>query len=168
MVRIKKLLIFATVIICVLGFVPNAFAYVKNDGDSSPSTTEVVTEETEPSVDETETGGEAVEDFDGDTSSSGGIIDSSLEEPTTDAQSITDLIIRLQNIVWAAAGGIVIAMMVWGGFLFMTAGGNEERIGKGKKVLTYAVGGVIIIVLSYVIVTIFVSALGGNTQDPTL
>ena len=42
----------------------------------------------------------------------------------------------------------------------MTAGGNEDRIAKGKKVLTYAIGGLALILLSYALVSLFVSLLG--------
>ena len=41
----------------------------------------------------------------------------------------------------------------------VTAGGNEEQIAKAKKIITYAVIGLIIIILSFAIVNFVTSVL---------
>lgn len=82
--------------------------------------------------------------------------------PITTADEITALVLRLQNIVFATAGGIAVTMIIWGAIVLITAGGNEERVGKGKKILSYAIGGIIFIISSYVIIAIFIRLLGGK------
>lgn len=130
------------------------------DGGTPPSTEKPVTSEGD-------TGGKAAEDFEEPgPSARTTIIDGSLEEPAKDAQAVVDLVVKLQNIVWAAAGAVAIAMTVWSGTLMMTAGGNEERITKGKRVLTYSIGGVILILVSYEVVTMLVTILGGRIVSP--
>lgn len=82
--------------------------------------------------------------------------------PVKDRQAITDLITRLTQIVVAAAGIIAVAMIVWGGILYLTSGGNEERRGKGRQTLTWAIIGLIVTICAYVIVYVFAKVLGGG------
>ncbi len=60
------------------------------------------------------------------------------------------------------AGVIAIAFVVYGGYLYMTAGGNEDRTEQGKRVLTNAIIGLAIIILSWVILVVIVNAIDGN------
>jgi len=46
-------------------------------------------------------------------------------------------------------GIILLILILYGGFLWMTAGGNEEKIGKAKKILANAVIGLIIVIMAY-------------------
>ena len=48
-------------------------------------------------------------------------------------------------------GIIFIALMLYGGFLWMTAGGKEEQLTKAKELIQAAVIGLIIIVAAYAI-----------------
>jgi amino acid transporter len=51
---------------------------------------------------------------------------------------------------------VAVVMIIIGGFQWMTAAGNEERIEKAKKVISAAVIGLIIVLLAWAIV-IFVA-----------
>lgn len=57
-------------------------------------------------------------------------------------------------------GALMLAMFIWGGFLWTTAGGDEGQVKKAKAVLSGAMIGMIIIVGAYVIVTNIVTILG--------
>ncbi len=57
-------------------------------------------------------------------------------------------------------GLIAVAFLIYAGVLMVTAGGNDEQIGKARKIITYAVIGIVIILLSWTIVTFVASALG--------
>ncbi len=54
---------------------------------------------------------------------------------------------------WATGigGGIAFALMLYAGFMIMTASGNPERIKAGQELLTSAIAGLILLVLSIVI-----------------
>lgn len=57
-------------------------------------------------------------------------------------------------IIWGAlslVGAIFLILIIYGGFLWMTASGNEEQIGKAKKILASSIIGLAIILLSGVI-----------------
>ena len=55
-------------------------------------------------------------------------------------------------------GIICIAMTIYGGFLYVTAGAAEGGNEKAKKILTYAAIGIVVILLSFVIVNALLSA----------
>ncbi|MFA6392324.1 MAG: hypothetical protein WCW66_06320 [Patescibacteria group bacterium] len=50
-------------------------------------------------------------------------------------------------------GLIGVIMILYAGFTWMTAGGNEEKIEKAKKIISAAIIGLVIIILSWAIVT---------------
>ena len=56
---------------------------------------------------------------------------------------------------------IAVGMILYGGFVWMTAGGNEDRVAKAKKVITAGAIGLIIILAAFAIVT-FVIEITGN------
>ena len=55
-------------------------------------------------------------------------------------------------------GLIAVVMIVYAGVLMVTAQGEEEQLGKGKKIILWAVIGLVVIMLSYAIVTMVVGA----------
>ena len=71
-------------------------------------------------------------------------------------QNITTII----NFFLGLLGLIAVAFLIYAGVLMVTAGGNEEQVNKAKKIIMYAVAGIIIILLSYTIVTFVTTALG--------
>ncbi len=71
-------------------------------------------------------------------------------------QNVTSII----NFFLGLLGLIAVAFLIYAGVLMVTAGGNEEQVGKAKKIITYAVIGIVIIILSYTIVTFVTSVLG--------
>lgn len=64
---------------------------------------------------------------------------------------IISMIIRIINYILTFLGVIFILMIIYGGFMWMTAAGNEERVKKGKGILQTAIIGLIIIILSRVL-----------------
>jgi amino acid transporter len=46
-------------------------------------------------------------------------------------------------------GVAAVLIIIYGGFLWMSAGGDPEKVGKAKKIITQAIIGLIIILLSY-------------------
>lgn len=48
-------------------------------------------------------------------------------------------------------GALFLAAFIWGGLLWMTAGGDADRVGKGKKTLINAVIGLLVVGFSYTI-----------------
>ena len=57
-------------------------------------------------------------------------------------------------------GLIAVAFIIYGGVLMVTSGGNEDAVGKAKKIITYAAIGIVLIMLSFAIVSFVTNALG--------
>jgi hypothetical protein len=68
---------------------------------------------------------------------------------------------RIINIVLGFLGVIVLGLLLYGGFVWMTANGNEEKIETAKKILKNAVIGLIIVLASWAIATFILSKLSG-------
>jgi len=86
---------------------------------------------------------------------------SSLEtNPATIIGNILKVILSLMGI-------ILMALMVAGGFIWMTSGGNAEQVIKAKKLMSSALIGLIIVILSYSISRFVVQNLSTVTQEET-
>lgn len=59
---------------------------------------------------------------------------------------------RLLGFALSALGALTLLITIYGGLLWMTAAGNEERVGKAKKTLGYGVLGLAIVLGSYSLV----------------
>jgi cytochrome bd-type quinol oxidase subunit 2 len=66
--------------------------------------------------------------------------------------------VNILNYVLTFVGLIAVAMLIYGGFVYLTSSGNEEQTRKAKSIILYAIIGIIVIALSFVIVNTIISA----------
>lgn len=66
---------------------------------------------------------------------------------------------RIINMVLGFLGVIAVAIVLMGGFKWMTAGGNEEKTGEAKKLLGAGVIGLVIILSAWAIATFIINSL---------
>ena len=79
---------------------------------------------------------------------------------TTETQSGVECVLNvLIKALWAIAIPLATLMILVGAFLLMTSQGNPEKIESGKKTITYAVLGLVIIALASSIVAVVQSLL---------
>lgn len=76
-------------------------------------------------------------------------------------QSLSQLLLDFIQLLLLFAGPIAVLFVIIGGYYYMTAGGNQEQAEKGKKALVNSVIGIIIIMLSYTIVTVIQNTVTG-------
>lgn len=79
-------------------------------------------------------------------------------------QLIINVIVFIRDI------SIVIAVLfiLWGGFLILTSGGSSDRLGKGKKSITAAIVGIVIVLAAWLAINIFITTFtncGGDWWD---
>ena len=67
---------------------------------------------------------------------------------------VTGIIIIILDWAIGLAFLVSVAFLVLGGFRYITSAGNEETAGKGKKTIINSLIGLVIVILSYVIVSI--------------
>lgn len=72
---------------------------------------------------------------------------------------IGDLIVGVLQILLLLAGSIAVIFLVIGGYQYVMSRGNEEAAEKAKKTISSAVIGLIVIVLSFVIISIIAAVL---------
>ncbi|MDD5626867.1 MAG: pilin [Patescibacteria group bacterium] len=70
---------------------------------------------------------------------------------------------------YAIAAILCVAVIIWAGITYATAGGDEEKVGKAKNRLIYGIIGVALIIGAYAITQLIKSAMSGNAPTaPTL
>ncbi len=83
----------------------------------------------------------------------------------------TVIVARLIRTGLTLLGVIAVVIVMYGGFVWMTAGGNAERVAKAKRILLNGVIGLAIIIMSWAITTFVINALseatGRTTGDDT-
>jgi hypothetical protein len=67
--------------------------------------------------------------------------------------SVPILIGRFLKMLMGIVGSIALAVLVYGGFLWMTSMGNADHVGKAKNLLIWGALGVLVILSSYAIVS---------------
>ncbi|MBI5415021.1 PKD domain-containing protein [Candidatus Peregrinibacteria bacterium] len=73
--------------------------------------------------------------------------------------------LQVVNYFLGFLGLVAVIAVIYGGFLMLLSGGEDENVTKGKKIILYAGLGIIIILLSYAIVNFFIDA--GKDQPNT-
>lgn len=69
----------------------------------------------------------------------------------SDKVSLAEVISTIIKAVLSFLGVILVILLIYGGFLWMTAAGNEESIAKAKKIIISAFIGLTIVLSAYVI-----------------
>lgn len=68
------------------------------------------------------------------------------------AEAFATIIGRVINIFLSIIGTITVSMVVYGGWVWMTAQGNDVKIAKATKILIWAFAGVVLVFVSYILV----------------
>lgn len=75
------------------------------------------------------------------------------------------LFVTISKWILGLSGTAALAMIIYGGFMWILSGGSPERIDKGKKALTGAVIGVIIVLGAWMLINFLLKTL---VQDPEI
>jgi len=79
-----------------------------------------------------------------------------IKDPKSDADTLKEIIGLVTDWIVLLVGGIAVLFIIWGGILYVTSSGNKDRAEQAKQTLTYAVLGLIVIVLAKVILSLAV------------
>ncbi|MFA5413570.1 MAG: hypothetical protein WC348_03465 [Patescibacteria group bacterium] len=71
---------------------------------------------------------------------------------------------RIINVALGFLGIVAVVIVLYGGFMWMTAAGNEERISKAKQILSAGIIGLVIIVMAWAIASYVVKTLMNVTN----
>ena len=91
----------------------------------------------------------------------GGLETRLVENPTF----LSGAIARIINYILGLLGVIFALLIIYGGWLWMTAGGNEDQVAKGRKYLTNSIIGIIIILSAYSITWFVLREIAKSTNQ---
>jgi len=72
-----------------------------------------------------------------------------MDNPISSVSSPQILIGKIINAILGVVGSIALIMFIYGGFTWMTAGGNAEGTKKGREIIVWSALGLAVIFLSY-------------------
>src|SRR3989338_6316325 len=68
-------------------------------------------------------------------------------------------VMTIVNVLLGFLGIIAILIILYGGFVWMTAAGNEEKVDQAKKIISAGIIGLVIIFTSFAIATFVIESL---------
>jgi len=83
-------------------------------------------------------------------------------------KDFNEVIMDITDWILGFVGILTLLFIIWGGIQYMTAAGNKDIMEKGKKTLKGGVTGLIIVGLSYAIVSVVVGAWLGTSEVSSL
>lgn len=76
-----------------------------------------------------------------------------------------EMVGRLINVALGFLGVIAVVIILIGGFKWMTAGGNEDKVAEARKMIGYGVIGLIIILAAWAVATFVINTIYTATQN---
>jgi len=70
--------------------------------------------------------------------------------------------VNLTKMILGVVGSLALLFFIYGGIMFLIAGGSSEMISKGKKIITNAVIGVALVLGAWIIVNFAIAAMTGT------
>jgi len=75
-----------------------------------------------------------------------------------------NVVVNLIRVVLGFLGLIAVVIILIGGFMWMTAGGNEDKVTKGRKYIINGVIGLVIVLGAFSIATFVISQINGSIR----
>ena len=79
---------------------------------------------------------------------------------TKDIREVVMVIIR---VIMSFLGIVALILILYGGFVWMTAGGNEDKVAQAKRIIVAGFIGLIIILTAFALATFVVNSLVNTT-----
>lgn len=73
--------------------------------------------------------------------------------------NVEEIVANIIKVSLSIIGVLMVALLVYGGYLWMTAGGEEEKITKAKQIIRNAIIGIAIVLSAYAISVFVVNRL---------
>ena len=80
------------------------------------------------------------------------------------SKDIRTTISSIINVALGLLGIVAVVIILWGGFVWMTAGGNDEKVGEARKIIFSGIIGLAIVLSAYAIAAYVLNKLGTATM----
>ena len=86
------------------------------------------------------------------------------EDTGLGVKDIRTTISSIINVALGLLGIVAVVIILWGGFVWMTAGGNDEKVGEARKIIFSGIIGLAIVLSAYAIAAYVLNKLGTATM----
>lgn len=90
---------------------------------------------------------------------------SAVSSATGGQGSFREIVLVIVNFILGFLGLVAVLFVIYGGFLYVTSAGNNEKVDQGKKIITYAVVGIVIILISFALINTILGAANPGAQQ---
>ena len=80
-------------------------------------------------------------------------------QPAVRISSLQDMVTKIESAVWIIFGGIAVVAFVVAGILFLTAGGQPDKVTAARSAFLWGVAGIVVGILAYSIISIVSSVI---------
>ena len=80
-------------------------------------------------------------------------------------RDLKDSINSIIQIILSFLGILAVIIILWGGFIWMTAAGDETKVDKAKKLIISGIVGIVIILAAYIIANFVITTIGGELAE---
>jgi hypothetical protein len=80
-------------------------------------------------------------------------------------QTAVQIVTNVAYWILGILAAVAILMIIVGGIMYLTSAGNEDRVATAKKIIVYAIVGVVIALVALVIVRLIQSVVVTSTQE---
>jgi len=93
-----------------------------------------------------------------------GDVPSNIAAATGGEGSIRALILRIVDFILLFLGLLAVIMIIYGGITYVSSAGNQEKVDQAKKIIMYAIVGIIIVLISFALVNTVIRGAGQGTE----
>ena len=90
------------------------------------------------------------------------VLAAELPNPLGGIKDPREVIGNVIRAIFGIVGSLALAIFIYGGFMWVTSAGNEEKVKKGKDMIMWAAFGLAVIFVSYALVTFVINAVVGG------
>ena len=80
--------------------------------------------------------------------------------------SLLDLLFQALRVFLIFLAVIALAALIWGGVLYIISLGNDQDIQKAKKIIIYAIVGLVVVMLAGLVVNVVINIFGLGSGTP--
>ncbi|MEK7072570.1 MAG: hypothetical protein AAB969_03300 [Patescibacteria group bacterium] len=80
-------------------------------------------------------------------------------------RDLKDSINSIIQLILSFLGILAVIIILWGGFIWMTAAGDEAKVDKAKKLIISGIVGIVIILAAYIIANFVITQVGGQLSS---
>jgi hypothetical protein len=93
-----------------------------------------------------------------------GDVPQNISQATGGEGSARALVLNIVNFFLGFLGIIAVIMIIYGGIMYVTAGGDQTKIDNAKKIIMYAIVGIIIVLISFALVNTVIQGAGFGSE----